>query len=140
MFRLLSFTLLAVSMLANTHHAAASETKESPSVVEGATTISVLQAKALFEKEIPFVDVRKNSDFEAGRIPGAVHLELKSVFNESTLVNVVGKADELVIYCNGPKCMRSSKACAQAVTWGFKRVHYFRDGFPEWKAKGYPVE
>ena len=51
-----------------------------------------------------------------------------------------GKDEAVVIYCNGEKCMRSSKACAQAVEWGFTNISYFRDGFPAWKAAGYPTE
>ncbi|MFQ5985706.1 MAG: rhodanese-like domain-containing protein, partial [Alphaproteobacteria bacterium] len=74
-----------------------------------------------------------------GHIPGAVLLDLKIDFSEATLVEVVDKGQEVVIYCAGPACLRSSKACAQAVSWGFKKVYYFRDGFPGWKAAGHPV-
>ena len=112
----------------------------SPEAIKGAKTVSATEAKALFDKGVLFVDVRKNSDWEAGRIPGAEHLELKKVYTETSLVDLAPKIEELVIYCNGPKCMRSSKACAKAVNWGFKKVYYFRDGFPAWQAASYPVE
>ena len=29
---------------------------------------------------------------------------------------------------------------AKAVSWGYKKVHYFAGGFPAWKEAGYPVE
>jgi rhodanese-related sulfurtransferase len=112
----------------------------SPAEISGATTVDAVQAKALFEKGVVIVDVRKDSDWDAGRIPGAEHIELKQVFNEATLSEVVGKDQEVVFYCNGPKCMRSSKASEQAVAWNFEKVYYFRDGFPAWQAAGYPVE
>jgi rhodanese-related sulfurtransferase len=112
----------------------------SPPRIEGATTITRAEAKDMFEKGVPFIDVRKDSDWEAGRIPGANHLELKKVLSEDSLSDVIDKNDEVVFYCNGPKCMRSSKACAKAVAWGFKKVYYFRDGFPAWLDAGYPVE
>ena len=140
MIRTMAGTVLAMLLLAGPQVAAASDVKVSPRTVEGATTISVEEAKALFEKEVMFVDVRSDTDFEAGRIPGAVHLELKKVFSENALLEVAGKDEELVLYCNGPKCMRSSKASALAVGWGFRQVHYFRDGFPAWKSEGHPVE
>jgi rhodanese-related sulfurtransferase len=108
--------------------------------VPGATTISTAEAKKLFDEGTAFVDVRKNSDWEAGRIPEAYHIELKKVFNESELAKVVSTDEPFVIYCNGPKCMRSSKASALAAQWGFTKVHYYRDGFPSWKAAEYPVE
>lgn len=115
-------------------------TKESPAQIDGATTVDATKAKSMFDKGTLFVDVRKDKDFNAGRIPGAEHIELKKVLSEATLGKVAKKGQAVVIYCNGPKCMRSSKASAKAVGWGFKNVYYFRGGFPAWKSAGYPVE
>lgn len=112
----------------------------SPSDIEGARTISTSDAKALFDKGVLFIDVRKDSDWDAGRVPGAEHLELKKIFSEASLAELAGKDEQIVIYCNGEKCMRSSKACAKAVEWGFTNLHYYRDGFPAWKNANYPVE
>lgn len=112
----------------------------SPETIEGATTIDAAKAKALFDEEVLFVDVRSNQDWEAGRIPGAVHIELKKVFSEAALLEEVDKAEKVVFYCNGEKCLRSSKASAKAVGWGFSQVYYFRLGYPSWKEAGFPVE
>lgn len=136
---LISMIFLVVSFAVSTApaaHAAAS----SPETVSGTTIVDAAAAKALFDQGVPFVDVRKDSDWDAGRIPGAEHLELKKVFSEEKLAEIAGKDQEVVIYCNGPKCMRSSEACAKAVSWGFKKVYYFRGGFPEWAATDYPTE
>lgn len=115
--------------------------KVSPESIGGAVTVDAAKAKALFDKGVTFVDVRKNSDWEAGRIPGARHVELKKVFNEDELLKAIGSKDkEVVLYCNGASCMRSSKASAKAASWGFKKVYYFRLGFPSWQAAGYPAE
>ena len=84
--------------------------------------------------------VRAVADWNSGHIAGAAYLELKEVFSEAALLRVVEKDSEVVIHCEGPKCLRSSKACAKAVSWGFTKVYYFRDGFPAWRAAGYPVE
>ena len=131
-----ALSLLFVVVGANV--ATASEV--SPTEVSGATTVDAAMAKQLFDKGVIFVDVRKDSDYEAGRVPGAHHLELKKVISDDALSGVVGKGDEVVIYCNGEKCMRSSKASEQAVAWGFTKVYYFRDGMPAWQSAGYPVE
>ncbi|MDP6346146.1 MAG: rhodanese-like domain-containing protein [Alphaproteobacteria bacterium] len=120
--------------------APAQAAKISPEKIDGATTVAAGEAKGLFDRGVTFIDVRKDSDWDAGRVPGAHHIELKKKFDEPKLAAVVGKEKEVVIYCNGPKCMRSSKACAKAVGWGFSKVYYFRGGFPEWEAAGYPVE
>lgn len=112
----------------------------SPATIDGATTIDAATAKQFFDRGVIFVDVRKNSDWEAGRVPGAVHLELNNVLSDGELAKVAPKDGDLVFYCNGEKCMRSSRASAMAVAWGFSKVYYFRDGFPAWQASGYPVE
>ncbi len=131
------FLLVAAMMF----HSPAWASAESPLVIDGAVTVSAEEAKALFDSEVLFVDVRKDSDWDAGRIPGAVHLDnKKGVFSEAALSAEIGKDEKVVIYCNGPKCMRSSKGCTSAVAWGFTNVYYFRGGFPEWKAAGFPVE
>ncbi|MDH3343420.1 MAG: rhodanese-like domain-containing protein [Gammaproteobacteria bacterium] len=118
----------------------AEEKPDSPLSIDGAVSINTEQAKKLFDKEVTFIDVRKDKDWAAGRIPGAEHLELKKVFSEASLTELVKKDDDIVIYCNGPKCLRSSKASTKAVSWGFTKVHYYRDGMPAWKNAKYPVE
>lgn len=112
----------------------------SPTTVAGAKTINATQAKALFDKGALFVDVRSNKDWAAGRIPDAVHIELKKVFSEATLGKEAKKSDPIVIYCNGVSCYRSSKASKKAVGWGYTNVSYYRLGYPDWKSAGYPTE
>jgi len=114
--------------------------KVSPVSVDGAKSISAAEAKALFDKGTIFVDTRKDKDWNAGRVPDAIHLDVKKKFSEETLSKDVKKSDAVVMYCNGESCMRSSKATKMAVGWGYSNVYYFRDGFPAWKAAGYPVE
>ncbi len=114
--------------------------EEGPMTVPGATTIDVTEARKLFDAEIPFIDVRKDKDWDAGRIPGAYHLDVKKALTKESLGEVVKPDETVVFYCNGPKCLRSSKATAMAVSWGYKDVKYFRDGFPAWKGAGHPVE
>lgn len=130
--------MIATVGLVNVGIASASST--SPTEVVGATTIEAGTAKELFDKRTAFVDVRSDADWDAGRIPGAHHLELKKAFSEESLGKVAGKNDEVVIYCNGPSCLRSSEASAKAAGWGFSKVFYFRDGFPAWESAGYPIE
>ncbi len=127
---LLAIFALAIPALANL----------SPETVNGATTVSVEDAAELFDEGVVFIDVRKPSDYEAGRVPGAVHLDVKTAFSAESLAAVVAMDERVVIYCNGPSCMRASKATAMAVEWGFSHVYYLRDGFPAWDVSGNPVE
>jgi rhodanese-related sulfurtransferase len=112
----------------------------SPMQVDGAVTVDTAAAKALFDQQVAFVDVRKDGDWDAGRIPGAIHLDIKGKYTADALGAEVQKDEPVVVYCNGESCMRSSDAAKMAVSWGFSKVHYYRDGFPAWKAAGNPVE
>ena len=112
----------------------------SPERVDGATTVSTAEAKQLFDQGAVFLDVRSEQDWEAGRIPGSKHLELKHVFNQESLGGIVQADQKLVIYCNSTGCLRSSKASKHAVEWGYTKVYYYRLGYPDWQANGYAVE
>lgn len=114
--------------------------QESPVSVDGATTVNTVEAKELFDAGVVFIDVRQNSDWDAGRVPGAVHIDLNKDLSAETLGQAAKKDQKIVVYCNGPLCMRSSKAGVKAVAWGFTNVFYFRDGFPAWEAASFPVE
>ncbi len=63
----------------------------SPETIDGATTIDATKAKQLFEKGIVFIDARNDQDWEAGRIPGAYHLDVKKTLSTESLGEVVKK-------------------------------------------------
>lgn len=135
----LSLPLLAVFILLPLSSAIAAK-KVSPESVPGATTINTIKAKKMFDEGAIFLDVRSNRDWEAGRIPGSKHLELKKVYSQETLAKIASPQDMLVIYCNSTGCTRSSKASKKAVAWNYKNVYYYRLGFPDWQSNGYAIE
>jgi adenylate cyclase len=108
--------------------------------VLGAPKIDREEAKALHSRGAVFVDVRNADSFGAGHIPSAANLEMSNVLSKESLSRLVGPDDDVVFYCFGKYCPRSTYACAKALLWGFKRVHYFAGGFPAWKDAGYPVD
>jgi TolB-like protein/rhodanese-related sulfurtransferase len=116
------------------------ETEVSPLFIHGATSIDVVEAKELYDRGVVFVDARDVVDWSIGRIKGAIQLDVDSIFTEEALSGLVGRDEGVVIYCHGPRCLRSSRAAEKAVSWGFTRVYYFRDGFPAWKISGHPIE
>ncbi len=111
-----------------------------PESIDDAQTINTATAKSLFDQGVPFIDVRKQEDYDTGHIPGAHHLPIASDFNAQSLAAIVSKENPVVIYCNGIHCMGSSKAVQQAVAWGWTNVYYYRDGMPDWKRRDYPVD
>ena len=141
MTRLLT-TLSAILFLAlsSAAYGASELVKATPETVAGATTVDSAEAKALFDNEAAFIDLRKENMWNSGRIPGAIWLDFKTAFSQDALAAEVGKEEQVVFYCSGIRCPRSSKAATKAVEWGYGQVYYFRDGFPAWKNAQYPVE
>jgi len=114
--------------------------KISPMTVDGAKTVTTEEAKKLFDDGALFIDVRKDKDWNAGRVSDAIQLNIKTNLSEASMLAEMKKGDRAVIYCNGERCMRSSDACKKAVAWGFTNIYYYRDGFPAWKSAGHPTE
>jgi len=113
----------------------------SPKNIDGATTIKAEQAKKLWKEGVTFIDTRKGSDWEAGRVPGAVHINVeKPEFTKEKVLEYVGLNEPVVSYCNAKLCHRSAMAAKKLVEFGFTKVYYYRDGFPSWKNAGYPYE
>jgi len=108
--------------------------------VKGVATIDADTAKQLWEGGATFVDVRDKLAFDAGRVPGAIHLDLHVDFNEERLSELVDRNEKVVLSCWGENCPYAAHACAMAVTWGYTQVSYFAEGFQAWSAAGYPVE
>jgi TolB-like protein/rhodanese-related sulfurtransferase len=116
------------------------DTEVSPLFIPGATSIDVVEAKQLYDRGVMFVDTRPGVDWNTGHVAGAVLLELEEMFTEEALSELVDRDAEVVIYCQGSWCLRSSMGTARAVSWGFEKVYYFRDGFPAWRVAEYPIE
>ncbi|MGB5278251.1 MAG: rhodanese-like domain-containing protein [Gammaproteobacteria bacterium] len=133
------FVILLVVLATALPGHAGDDDYRAPESVEGATTVTAAQVKELFDAGVVIVDVRNPRLYARRHIPGAQHLDLKDVFSEASLAAVVNKDEPLVIYCSGVKCTRSSRASARAVSWGYKKVYYFRGGIVEWRDAGYPV-
>lgn len=109
-----------------------------PRQVDDAETVDVHRAHALWQRGVPFVDVRSAEKWGRGHIPGAIHLDSESAFNEENLQRVAAPGQEVVIYCD--KGVRSSVMVETAVFWDYTRLRYFRDGMNAWRAAGFPEE
>jgi rhodanese-related sulfurtransferase len=83
------------------------------------------------------VDVREESEFAAGRIPGAVHIG-KGVIERDIEVKVPDTETEMVLYCGGG--YRSALAADNLRKMGYTKVISMDGGFRGWKEAGYPVE
>lgn len=112
----------------------------SPLHAEGATTVSVDEAKWLFDEGAIFIDVRNPRFFARRHVAGAHHLDMKDGFTQQTLAAVARKDQPIVIYSSGIKCGRAHKGSVFAVSWGYEKVYYFRGGIVDWKDVHFPME
>jgi rhodanese-related sulfurtransferase len=96
--------------------------------------ISREEARALVGEGAQLVDVRVGHEWDAGRIPGAVHLPLEE------LPERVGELDRerpVVLYCRGGS--RSTMATDALLDAGFDAAK-LRDGIVGWSEARLPLE
>ncbi len=144
LFRALSL-LFFVSYIATFAAAAGSHhdpNYQAPETVPGSIKIDYKEAKNLHDQGVLFLDVRGGNAYEKSRIANAQNLDVRSAhFTQKNFKHIVGgPTQEVVIYCNGIKCTRSPLAVRKAVKWGYKKVYYFRGGFPDWITNDFPIE
>jgi rhodanese-related sulfurtransferase/predicted transcriptional regulator len=85
---------------------------------------------------VTVLDVRPPDEYAAGHLPRAINIpiaELKKRIAE------LPRSQEVVAYCRGPYCLMSYDAVELLRRKGV-RARRLRDGFPEWRAAGFPVE
>ncbi len=83
------------------------------------------------------VDVREESEFAAGHVPGAVHIG-KGVIERDIEAKVPDPATELVLYCGGG--FRSALAADALQKMGYTNVVSMDGGWRDWTQKGYTTE
>ncbi len=83
------------------------------------------------------VDVREESEYAAGRIPGAVHLG-KGILERDVETRFPARDHDLVLYCGGG--YRSALAAESLLKLGYTRVRSVWGGIRGWREAGHPVE
>lgn len=83
------------------------------------------------------VDVREESEYAAGHLPGAVHMS-KGVIERDVEKTVPDPATPLVLYCGGG--FRSALAADNLLKMGYTNVISMDGGWRGWTEKGYPTE
>ena len=97
-----------------------------------------VRAQLLARREIALIDVREESEFAAGHIPGAIHasrgmLEFKLAGNPALQARDI----KVVLYCKTSG--RAALAAAAMQDMGYLDVVSIAGGFDAWVAAGKPV-
>jgi rhodanese-related sulfurtransferase len=89
------------------------------------------------DKTFVLVDVREESEWNAGHIPGAVHLG-KGVIERDIEQKIPDTEQEIILYCGGG--FRSALATENLQKMGYRNVISMDGGWRGWNEKGYRVE
>ena len=82
------------------------------------------------------LDVRPEEEYRAGHIPGALSVPLHTL---EAALQTLPRDREILAYCRGPYCVFSDEAVALLRSRGY-RARRLRQGLPEWRSAGMPVE
>jgi rhodanese-related sulfurtransferase/biotin operon repressor len=85
---------------------------------------------------VTVLDVRPPEEYAAGHLPGAINVPVDKL---EGYLSKLPKRREVVAYCRGPYCLMSFDAVEKLRKRGWK-ARRLQDGFPEWRAAGFPVE
>ena len=83
------------------------------------------------------VDVREESEYAKGHLPGAAHLG-KGVIERDIEQTIPDPHAEIVLYCGGG--YRSALAAENLQRMGYDNVISMDGGFRSWKEAGYAIE
>jgi rhodanese-related sulfurtransferase len=83
------------------------------------------------------VDVREESEWAKGRLPGARHLG-KGVLERDVEAAIPETGSEIILYCGGG--YRSALAADNLQKMGYTRVLSMEGGYRGWTDAGFPVK
>src|SRR6202035_2668664 len=100
--------------------------------------LTVDQVKSMQQRGYQFhlVDVREDSEWAKGHLPGALHLG-KGVIERDIEERFPDTAAEIVLYCGGG--FRSALAADNLQKMGYTNVYSMDGGIREWRDRRFPL-
>ena len=85
--------------------------------------------------DVIILDARPATEYQAGHIAGAISVPIDELQNR---LRSLPRDKEYVAYCRGPYCVYADRA-VELLRKTRRRARRMADGFPEWRAAGFPV-
>lgn len=126
--------------------------QETPTVAPaGLHLVEAKEVQALQGKGAVIVDTRRAGEYAEGTLKGAINVPydpeksakdagFDPAQDKFDISKFPDKNKDIVTFCNSGTCWKSYKAAVVLVKAGYKNVHWYRNGFPDWKAKKLPTE
>jgi rhodanese-related sulfurtransferase len=102
--------------------------------------VTLGEAKQAYDAGAMFIDSRSLEHFKAGHIENAIRIEAAMFKSgDPPELGLVPRSAIVVIYCSGGQCDESENVAKLLTNSGYQTVYVLHDGFPGWKALGYPT-
>lgn len=100
-------------------------------------SVREVRDRQLAEATFTLVDVREQSEWNAGHIAGAIHLG-KGVIERDIEAAIPDRDTDIVLYCGGG--FRSALAADALQRMGYTNVSSMDGGWRGWNESGFPTE
>jgi len=117
----------------------------------GVKLVDATEVQALQSKGAVVVDTRRAGEYAEGTIKGAISVpydpeksakdaNFDPAQDKFDLSKFPDKNANIVTFCNAGSCWKSFKSAVVLAKAGYKHVYWYRNGFPDWKARKLPIE
>jgi rhodanese-related sulfurtransferase len=90
-----------------------------------------------------FLDARRTAAYEAGHIAGARSIPIWEHDADARIGALRSDGipfdKDIVVYCSGATCEDSARLAEKLALAGFFRLSLYKEGFPDWEQRGWPV-
>jgi rhodanese-related sulfurtransferase len=101
------------------------------------TDVATVKRRLDHGEKLMLVDVREESEWAAGHLPGAQHLG-KGIIERDIETTIPDRNAEIILYCGGG--FRSALAADNLQKMGYTQVFSMDGGWRGWTEAGHPVE
>ena len=101
------------------------------------TNVADIRRRMDAGEKFVLIDVREESEWAGGHLPGAVHLG-KGIIERDIEQKVPDSGTRVILYCGGG--FRSALAADNLQKMGYRDVESMDGGWKGWLAAGFPIE
>lgn len=95
---------------------------------------------AFYQKDVLFLDVREEKQYQYGHIQNAINLPVTHLEQlDLKLIEKLKNFSTVVIYCNGIGCGASYHCATKLRELGVENAQVYSEGWPEWRLCRLPI-
>lgn len=103
--------------------------------------VRTMVEKGRVGKDVMLADVRGQTDFQAGHIPGSTAFKIGSISGVKGDVDPrLASYKSIIIYGQDPASVSARGLAKKMLVCGYDNVRFFPEGFAAWKQAGLPTQ